>query len=50
MNTLIQKVDDLRRHSGRVLVFLCTNRSSALDPAIVRRAARLEQFPPSHRL
>ena len=44
VNTLIQKVDDLRRHSGRVLVFLCTNRSGALDPAIVRRAARTEQF------
>jgi AAA+ superfamily predicted ATPase len=44
VNTIIQKVDDLRRHSGRVLVFLCTNRESALDPAIVRRAARIEQF------
>jgi SpoVK/Ycf46/Vps4 family AAA+-type ATPase len=44
VNTLIQKVDDLRRHSGRVLVFLCTNRMGALDPAIVRRAARTEQF------
>jgi AAA+ superfamily predicted ATPase len=44
VNTIIQKVDDLRRHSGRILVFLCTNRESALDPAIVRRAARIEQF------
>jgi AAA+ superfamily predicted ATPase len=44
VNTIIQKVDDLRRHSGRVLVFLCTNRASALDPAIVRRAARTEPF------
>jgi AAA+ superfamily predicted ATPase len=44
VNTIIQKVDDLRRHSGRVLVFLCTNREGALDPAIVRRAARTEQF------
>jgi hypothetical protein len=44
VNTIIQKVDDLRRHSGRVLVFLCTNRAGALDPAIVRRAARIEQF------
>ena len=25
VNTIIQKVDDLRRHSGRILVFLCTN-------------------------
>jgi AAA+ superfamily predicted ATPase len=44
VNTIIQKVDDLRRHSGRVLVFLCTNRAAALDPAIVRRAARTEIF------
>lgn len=44
VNTIIQKVDDLRRHSGRILVFLCTNRAAALDPAIVRRAARTEQF------
>jgi AAA+ superfamily predicted ATPase len=44
VNTIIQKVDDLRRHSGRILVFLCTNRAGTLDPAIVRRAARTEQF------
>ncbi|HEX8360450.1 MAG TPA: ATP-binding protein [Longimicrobium sp.] len=44
VNTIIQRVDDLRRHGGRVLVFLCTNRSAALDPAVVRRAARLETF------
>lgn len=44
VNTIIQKVDDLRRHNGRILVFLCTNRAGALDPAIVRRAARTEVF------
>jgi len=44
VNTIIQKVDYLRRHSGRILVFLCTNRAGALDPAIVRRAVRTEQF------
>lgn len=44
VNTIIQKVDDLRRHNGRILVFLCTNRAMALDPAIVRRAARTEEF------
>ena len=44
VNTVIQKVDDLRRHSGRILVFLCTNRAAVLDPAIVRRAALTEQF------
>lgn len=50
VNTIIQKVDDLRRHNGRVLVFLCTNRAGALDPAIVRRAARTEEFArPSER-
>lgn len=44
VNTVIQRVDDLRRHGGRVLVFLCTNRAAALDPAITRRAARVETF------
>ena len=44
VNTIIQKIDDLRRHAGRIVVFLCTNRARALDPAIVRRAARIEVF------
>lgn len=44
VNTLIQKIDDTRRFAGRVLVFLCTNRFDALDPAIMRRAGRIEQF------
>ncbi len=44
VNTIIQKVDDLRRLGGRVLVILCTNRGHALDPAVVRRAARTEHF------
>lgn len=44
VNTVIQRVDDLRRLGGRVLVFLCTNRAAALDPAVVRRAARVESF------
>lgn len=44
VNTIIQKVDDLRKLGGRVLVILCTNRGKALDPAIVRRAARIERF------
>ena len=38
VNTIIQKVDDLRRHSGRILVFLCTNRAGALGSR--HRAAR----------
>ena len=44
VNTIIQKVDDLRRLGGRVLVMLCTNRGHALDAAVLRRAARIESF------
>ena len=44
VNTLIQAIDDLRPLRGRVLVILCTNRLSALDAAIVRRAAIIEKF------
>ena len=44
VNTLIQKIDDVRRFNGRVLVILCTNRYDALDPAILRRAAYVEEF------
>lgn len=44
VNTLIQHVDDLRTYRGRVVVFLCTNRLNALDPALLRRAALVEPF------
>lgn len=44
VNTIIQKIDDLRRLGGRCVVFLCTNRLAVLDPAILRRAARIETF------
>ena len=44
VNTLIQKIDDIRRLNGRVLILLCTNRIAALDPAILRRAAHIEKF------
>jgi AAA+ superfamily predicted ATPase len=44
VNTLIQAVDDLRRLKGRIAVILCTNRLSALDPALQRRAAIVEEF------
>lgn len=44
VNTLIQKIDDARRLGGRLLIFLCTNRFAALDPAIVRRASLIEEF------
>ena len=39
VNALIKGIDSLRRHHLPVLVVLCTNRLSALDPAIKRRAA-----------
>lgn len=44
VNTLIQKIDEMRAHGGRIVVFLCTNRFDALDPAILRRALLIEQF------
>lgn len=44
VNTLIQRVDDLRRFGGRVVAFLCTNRVLALDPALQRRASVIEEF------
>jgi SpoVK/Ycf46/Vps4 family AAA+-type ATPase len=44
VNTLIQKIDDSRRHKGRLLVFLATNRLTTIDPALVRRAAHIEHF------
>ena len=44
VNTLIQAIDALRRSGGRIVVFLCTNRMSALDAALRRRAAIVEEF------
>jgi SpoVK/Ycf46/Vps4 family AAA+-type ATPase len=44
VNTLIQRIDDIRRLNGRVLVFLCTNRYGSIDPAILRRAGYIEEF------
>lgn len=44
VNTLIQGIDALRRHGGRVVVILCTNRASVIDPALQRRAAIIEGF------
>lgn len=44
VNTLIQKIDSVRRLEGRLLVILCTNRFAALDPALLRRAALHERF------
>ncbi len=39
VNALIKGIDGLKRHNSPVLVVLCTNRLSALDPAVRRRAA-----------
>lgn len=39
VNTLVQKLDDLRRKDGRAAVFFCTNRLGEIDPAVTRRAA-----------
>ena len=44
VNTLIQRIDHLRRFGGRVVVFLCTNRVLVLDPALQRRASVIEEF------
>lgn len=44
VNTLIQKIDEIRQIGGRAVVFLCTNRKNALDQAIVRRAALHIEF------
>ena len=44
VNTLIQKIDDARKLDGRLLIFLCTNRFAALDPAVLRRASLIEEF------
>jgi SpoVK/Ycf46/Vps4 family AAA+-type ATPase len=43
-NTLIQKIDDVRKHGGRFVVFLSTNRLKAVDPAVTRRAAQVVPF------
>ncbi|CAI0723178.1 TPA: AAA family ATPase [Raoultella planticola] len=44
VNTLIQCIDDLRKYQGRIVIFLCTNRLSVLDAALIRRAAVVEEF------
>ena len=44
VNTLIQKIDEIRQVDGRAVVFLCTNRADVIDRAIVRRAALHMEF------
>ncbi|HMM80501.1 MAG TPA: AAA family ATPase [Pyrinomonadaceae bacterium] len=44
VNTLIQKIDEVREMKGRAVIFMSTNRLDFLDEAIVRRAAVVVQF------
>lgn len=44
VNTLIQRLDDLRGLGGRAMVILTTNRVGAVDEALVRRAALRVRF------
>lgn len=39
MNTLLQRIDNLRMTNRRIAVIFITNRPAALDPAVHRRAA-----------
>ena len=44
VNTLIQKIDEVRKLEGRAIIFMSTNRLHFLDEAIVRRAAVVMKF------
>lgn len=44
VNALLRGIDGMRVNRLPVLTILCTNRLDALDPAVVRRAASIEQF------
>lgn len=44
VNALVRAIDSLRRDKLPVLTIMCTNRSDALDPAVVRRAAHVFAF------
>lgn len=44
VNTLIQSIDTMRKHGGRIFAILCTNRLAALDAAVIRRASIVEEF------
>lgn len=44
VNTLIQKIDDIRELNGRAVVFMSTNRLHYIDEAILRRAAVILEF------
>lgn len=44
VNTLIQKIDEIRTLKGRAIVFMATNRLHFIDEAILRRAAIIMKF------
>jgi SpoVK/Ycf46/Vps4 family AAA+-type ATPase len=44
VNTLIQKIDEIRELKGRAVVFMSTNRLHFIDEAIIRRAAVILEF------
>lgn len=44
VNTLIQKIDEVRELNGRLVLFMSTNRLHFLDEAIIRRAALVLEF------
>jgi SpoVK/Ycf46/Vps4 family AAA+-type ATPase len=44
VNTLIQKIDEMRELQGRAIIFMSTNRLHFIDEAIVRRAAVILTF------
>lgn len=44
VNTLIQKIDEIRDLKGRAVIFMSTNRLQFIDEAIVRRASVVFEF------
>lgn len=44
VNTLIQKIDEIRELNGRAVLFMSTNRLHFIDEAIIRRAAIILEF------
>lgn len=44
VNTLIQKIDEIRDLNGRLVLIMSTNRLHFLDEAIIRRAALVIEF------
>ncbi|WP_460572353.1 AAA family ATPase [Flaviaesturariibacter terrae] len=44
VNTLIQKIDEVRGLKGRAVVFMATNRLHFIDEAILRRATIIMEF------